>query len=95
VPVDVIGAAIDDLRQVLGPRANDSLAVRDQHSHDESYHLPARPDIVCFPQTTEEVAAIVNVSAVHGLPVIAFGAGTSLEGHVNAIRGGICIDLRE
>jgi len=89
------GTAIDELRQLLGTRATDSAAVREQHSHDESYHTPAAPDIVCFPTSTEEVSAIVRISAKHGLPVIPFGAGTSLEGHVNAIHGGITIDMRE
>jgi D-lactate dehydrogenase (cytochrome) len=90
-----IGPALDLLRQLLGARATDSAAIREQHSHDESYHTPAAPDIVCFPETTEEVAAILRVSARYGLPVIPFGAGTSLEGHVNAFRGGITIDLRQ
>jgi D-lactate dehydrogenase (cytochrome) len=90
-----IGTAIEELRQLLGTRAADSAAIREQHSHDESYHPPAAPDIVCFPRTTEEVSAIVKISARHKVPVIPFGAGTSLEGHVNAIRGGITIDLRE
>jgi D-lactate dehydrogenase (cytochrome) len=90
-----VGPALDALRQLLGGRATDSAAVREQHSHDESYHTPAAPDIVCFPETTEEVAEILRVSARFGLPVIPFGTGTSLEGHVNAFRGGITIDLRQ
>jgi D-lactate dehydrogenase (cytochrome) len=90
-----IGDAINDLKQLLGGRANDSPAVREQHSHDESYHAAAAPDIVCFPHTTDEVAAILTVSARHRLPVIPFGTGTGLEGHVNAIHGGITIDFRE
>jgi D-lactate dehydrogenase (cytochrome) len=90
-----IEQAVDALKQRLGARANDSASVREHHSHGESYHAPARPDIVCFPHTTEEVAAIVTISAAHRVPVVAFGAGTSLEGHVNAIHGGISIDLRE
>src|SRR3984957_11912898 len=95
-PVEAsIGTAIDDLKQLLGVRASDGAAVREQHSHDESYHTPAAPDVVCFPRTTDEVSAIVTISARHQLPVIPFGAGTSLEGHVNAIRGGVTIDLRE
>src|SRR4029078_7154855 len=81
--------------QLLGARAADSAAVREQHSHDESYHPPAAPDIVCFPRTTVEGSAIARVRARHKVPVIPFGAGTSLEGHVNAIHGGITIDLRE
>src|SRR5580700_4512958 len=95
-PVEAaIGAAIDDLKQLLGGRASDAAAVREQHSHDESYHTPAAPDVVCFPHTTDEVSAIVTISARHQLPVIPFGTGTSLEGHVNAIHGGITICLRE
>src|ERR1700730_15022732 len=95
-PVEAaIGAAIDDLKQLLGGRASDAASVREQHSHDESYHTPAAPDIVCFPHTTEEVSAIVTISGRHQVPVIPFGAGTSLEGHVHAVDGGITIDLRE
>ncbi|MEP7306086.1 MAG: FAD-linked oxidase C-terminal domain-containing protein [Acidobacteriota bacterium] len=95
-PVEtVIGTALEQLRRLLGTRATDAAAVRDQHSHDESYHTSAAPDIVCFPQTTDEVAAILKISAANRLPVIPFGAGTSLEGHVNAIHGGITVDLRQ
>ena len=95
-PVEAaIGAAIDELKLLLGTRATDAAAVLEQHSHDESYHPPAAPDVVCFPRTTDEVSAIVRVSASRHVPVIPFGAGTSLEGHVNAIHGGITIDLRE
>jgi len=90
-----IDRAIAELKQLLGARANDAIAVREHHSHGESYHTPAAPDVVCFPQTTDDVAAILRVSAAHRVPVVAFGAGTSLEGHVNAIHGGISIDLRE
>jgi D-lactate dehydrogenase (cytochrome) len=87
--------AASALRGLLGARASDAAAVREHHSHGESYHLPAAPDIVCFPQTTDEVAAIMAISAAHQVPVVPFGAGTSLEGHVNALHGGITIDLRE
>ena len=90
-----IDVAAGELTDLLGSRANDSAVVREHHSHGESYHTPASPDIVCFPHTTGEVAAIVRIAAAHGLPIVPFGAGTSLEGHVNAIHGGICIDLRE
>ena len=92
---DTIVSAARELRGLLGSRANDAASVREHHSHGESYHTPAAPDIVCFPHTSDEVAAIVRVAAAHRLPIIPFGAGTSLEGHVNAIRGGISIDLRE
>ena len=90
-----IDAASDELKRMLGPRANDSAAVRDHHSRGESYHTPAAPDIVCFPHATEEVIAILKISAAYRVPVVPFGAGTSLEGHVNAIHGGITINLRE
>ena len=91
--------AIEDaaaaLRTLLGSRATDRAAVREHHSHGESYHPPAAPDLVCFPATTAEVSAILAVSQRCQVPVIPFGAGTSLEGHVHALSGGIAIDLRE
>jgi len=90
-----VESAIRELRALLGSRASDAVAVREHHSHGESYHAPAAPDVVCFPHSTDEVAAILAISARRQIPVVPFGAGTSLEGHVNAIRGGICLDLRE
>jgi len=92
---DTILSASRELKQLLGTRANDAAVVREHHSRGESYHVPAQPDIVCFPHTTDEVAAIVRVARAHRLPIVPFGAGTSLEGHVNAFSGGITIDLRE
>ena len=83
------------LKALLGSRATDAAVVRDHHSHGESYHAPAAPDVVCFPRSTDEVVAIVAVSQRFQLPIIPFGAGTSLEGHVHAVRGGITISLRE
>jgi D-lactate dehydrogenase (cytochrome) len=91
-PVD---AVLRQLRERLGRRASDAVAVREHHSHGESYHPPAAPDIVCLPHTTEEVQAIVGISAAFDLPIVPFGAGTSLEGHVHAVHGGITVDLRE
>jgi D-lactate dehydrogenase (cytochrome) len=93
--VQRVADAVRDLESLLGSRASVAEIVRDHHSHGESYHPPAAPDVVSFPHTTEEVVEICKISAKHGLPVIPFGAGTSLEGHVNATRGGITIDLRE
>ena len=87
--------AIRDLKALLGARASDAATVREHHSKGESYHAPAPPDVVCFPVSTEEVVAIVRISQRFGLPVIPFGAGSSLEGHVQALRGGITIDLRD
>jgi D-lactate dehydrogenase (cytochrome) len=90
-----LAGAVLALKARLGARANDTAAVREHHSHGESYHAPAAPDVVCFPHTTDEVAGIVTISAQFQVPVVPFGAGTSLEGHVHAVHGGITIDLRE
>ena len=94
-PKSAIASALADLRVFLGDRATAAESVREHHSHGESTHPPALPDLVCFPQTTQEVSAILKVSARHQLPVVPFGAGTSLEGHVHALRGGISIDMRQ
>jgi D-lactate dehydrogenase (cytochrome) len=83
------------LRQRLGDRLSTSAAVCAQHGKDESYHAPHAPDAVAFAHSTEEVAEIVRLCAQHKTPVIAFGTGTSLEGHVAALKGGICIDLSQ
>jgi D-lactate dehydrogenase (cytochrome) len=84
---------MNDLAPILGDRLSASAAVREHHSHGESYHDPGVPDLVAFPITTEEVAAIVCVCDRHRVPIIPFGMGSSLEGHVNAICGGVSIDL--
>ena len=88
-------AMLASLRQLLGDRVSTSAAVCAQHGKDESYHAPHAPDAVAFAQSTEEVAAIVSLCAEHKTPVIAFGTGTSLEGHVAALKGGVCIDLSQ
>ena len=84
---------IDDLRALLGDRLSTSEAVREHHSHGESWHQPGVPDAVAFPTTTDEVAAIVRACAATKTPIVPFGMGSSLEAHVNAIRGGVSIDL--
>jgi D-lactate dehydrogenase (cytochrome) len=86
--------AVAELKRVLGPRANEAAAVREHHSHGESYHTPAAPDVVCFPDSLDEVVEIVKISSRFQVPLIPYGAGTSLEGHVQALRGGITIDVR-
>ena len=95
LPPSALEPALADLRAFLGDRATAAMAAREHHSHDESSHPPALPDIVCFPHSTNEVSRIVAVSARYNLPIVPFGAGTSLEGHVHAVRGGISIDMRQ
>lgn len=87
--------ALGELQTLLGSRVTTSTIQREHHSHGESYHKASLPDIVCFPKETREVSEIMRISAGHRIPVIPFGAGTSVEGHVNAIHGGITIDMRE
>ena len=84
---------IEALREIVGERLSTSAAVREQHGRDESYHAPHPPDVVVFAESTGEVAGIVKACARRQVPVIPFGAGTSLEGHVAALQGGVCIDL--
>jgi len=82
-----------ELRGLLGDRVSTGASQREHHSHGESWHTPALPDVVVFPETTDEVAAVVRTAAAHGAPVIPFGAGSSLEGHVSAVYGGVSLDL--
>lgn len=63
------------------------------HGHDESYHAPALPDAVAFVESTEEVSEVMKICSASGTPVIPFGAGSSLEGHISAKEGGISLDL--
>jgi D-lactate dehydrogenase (cytochrome) len=77
----------------FGDRVTTGAAVREQHSHGEGLADAGLPDVVVFPQTNEEVAAVVRLCHAAKVPVIAFGVGTSLEGHVAALYGGVCLDL--
>jgi D-lactate dehydrogenase (cytochrome) len=81
------------LRELLGDRFSDAEAVRDHHSAGEGWDDPVLPAGVCFPQTTEEVAAIVTACSEHRIPIVPFGAGSSLEGHVVPPAHGVSIDL--
>jgi D-lactate dehydrogenase (cytochrome) len=84
---------LDALRSLLGDRVSTSDSVREHHSHGESWHAPGLPDCVVFPASTNEVSAIVKLCAEHRRPIVPFGMGSSLEGHVNAIHGGVSIDM--
>jgi len=74
-------------------RVSEVESVLDQHAGDLSYHEPHRPDVVVFPESAEEVAAVLAHANERGIAVVPFGAGTSLEGHVIPLRGGISLDL--
>ena len=88
-----IETAIGILAQRFGERLQTGAAICEQHGHTTSWLGNQPPDAVAFPQTTAEVAEIVRICAEHHAPVIPFGTGTSLEGHVNAPLGGISLDL--
>src|ERR1700674_5047954 len=77
----------------FGNRLVTSQAVREQHANTTTWIENQPPDAVVFPQTTPDVQDIVRICAAHRMPVIAFGTGTSLEGHVNAPYGGVSIDF--
>ena len=85
--------AIQALRNLLGERLSTGQALREQHGRDEAYHGCQAPDAVAFARSTEEVAQIVAICAAEGVAVIPYGTGTSLEGHVLAVQGGISLDL--
>ncbi|MFN0092021.1 MAG: FAD-binding oxidoreductase [Acidimicrobiales bacterium] len=84
---------LDELRALLGERVSTAPSVREQHGVDESWHPACPPDAVAFVRSTEEAAAVVAACARRRVPVIPFGAGTSLEGHVAALVGGVSLDL--
>ncbi|HEY5806486.1 MAG TPA: FAD-linked oxidase C-terminal domain-containing protein [Povalibacter sp.] len=85
--------AIAELREWLGSRLSVADATREQHGHGEASGKTYLPDAVVWPENTGEVSRIVATCARHSAPVIAFGAGTSLEGHVSAPYGGVCVDM--
>jgi len=87
--------AIEALKQLFGTRCSTSHAVREHHAKGECWFPAQLPDAVVYAQSTEDVVEAVKICAAHDTPIIAFGTGTSLEGHVNAVNGGVCIDLSE
>lgn len=86
--------ALTELQQRFGPQCSLALAVREQHGRDESaYTAVPPPDAVVFAESTQDVADAVSICARHRVPIIPFGVGSSLEGHLLAIEGGVSIDL--
>ena len=84
---------LEQLRAIAGANLSTAAAVREHHSCGESHHRGTLPDAVVFPETNEDVQAVVRACASHRVPIVAFGAGSSLEGHVNPTHGGVSIDM--
>src|SRR6476646_1036342 len=92
---EAVTALTARLRSEYGDRAQTTQAIREQHSHGEGLADAALPDIVVFPHSNDEVASIMRTCHAARIPVIAFGVGTSLEGHVAALYGGVSLDLSQ
>jgi len=90
---DARASLVAALKDLLNDRATTNPSHIEQHSHSESWHPPGAPDVVVFPMSTEEVSAIVRAAARYGAAIVPFGAGSSLEGHVNALEGGVSVDF--
>jgi len=90
-----IATALGVLKQKFGDRFHTGYAIREQHAHSTTWIKAQIPDAVVFPRSTAEVSDIVKVCSTHNVPIIPFGTGTSLEGHVNAPAGGISVDLTQ
>lgn len=86
---------INQLTALFGDRVATAHDVRAAHGRDPSHHTPAAPDVVVYPHTTDDVVQIVKLCAAQQCPVIPYGCGTSLEGHIAAVRGGVCVDLSQ
>ncbi len=94
-PLSNLDSAIAQIRQLVGERMSTAMAVRQHHGADASWHPPLPPDAVVYAHSTEEVSAIVKICAATNTPIIPFGVGSSMEGHIGALQGGVCIDLSE
>ena len=90
-----IATVVGLLKQRFGEKLMTGDSIREQHGHTTTWIKNQVPDAVVMPQNTAEVAEIVKTCAEHKVPVIGFGTGTSLEGHVNAAAGGICVDFMD
>ncbi|MGZ8782935.1 MAG: FAD-binding oxidoreductase, partial [Gaiellaceae bacterium] len=94
-----MSVAVHGLREALAGalgdrgRVSDGDSERDLHAADITFHRPQRPDLVVYPLSTEEVSRVLAVANERRVPVTPFGAGSSLEGHVIPVRGGISLDL--
>ncbi|MDB6001034.1 MAG: putative oxidoreductase [Rhizobacter sp.] len=89
----VPGEMVERLKERFGERCSTTQAVRDQHGRDESSFDVPSPEVVVFAETDEDVAFVVQLAAEHGAPVIPYGVGSSLEGHLLAVQGGVSLDV--
>jgi D-lactate dehydrogenase (cytochrome) len=94
-PEAAVAAGLAELSALLGDRLSTAVAVRQQHGKDETYHPGAPPDAVAFPRSDDEISGIIRICAAHRLPVIPYGTGTSLEGHIAALHGGVTLNLMQ
>src|SRR4029078_6334267 len=88
-------SVVAELKNLLGERVSTSSTVREHYVKDEIYFPYALPDAVVFVKTTEEVRDVVDICRRHRVPMIPYGVGTSLEGHILGVQGGVCIDLSQ
>src|SRR5665647_39844 len=86
-------ALLDALKARFGAQCSTALAVREQHGRDESSFQAPPPSAVVFAERTQDVADAVKLASQYEVPVIPFGVGTSLEGHLLAVQGGISVDV--
>ncbi len=86
-------AMLAALQARFGERCSTAASVREQHGRDESPFPTTPPDVVVYCESTEDVAAVVTLAAEHGVPVIPYGTGSSLEGHLLAVQGGVSVDV--
>src|SRR5215212_9365984 len=96
MPQTVRGASetlLSELSAFPGAHLSVAAAVREHHARGESHHPAGLPDAVVFPESNDDVQAIVTACAKHDCAIVPFGAGSSLEGHVNAMHGGISINM--
>ena len=85
---------LTELTALLGDRVSDNETVRNEHGGGFTYHENKPPDVVAYPLSTDEVVSIINCCSQLNVPIVPYGAGTSIEGHILAIHGGVCIDLQ-
>ncbi|ASJ74171.1 FAD-binding oxidoreductase [Granulosicoccus antarcticus] len=92
MPSENIAVAIEQLRELLGERLSTGSSILEMHSHDEAHSTPNLPDAVAFPENTQEVSQIMQICSANRTPVVPYGIGTSLEGHVIPLEGGVSVD---